>query len=161
MSFLNADNFDSEDKSQDTKKFHNRNGGIRVADNQSFIAGKHCLVIDDEFLIALDLQQTLESAGAIVTCIGDGAAALQALDGGMRFDLAVLDIKLSAGARDSERVAAALTARGTPFVFLTGMRADNDLAKAFPHAPLVEKPYRLEVLMDALRRALDASTRRT
>jgi CheY-like chemotaxis protein len=68
---------------------------------------------------------------------------------------------LSAGARDSERVAAALTARGTPFVFLTGMRADNDLAKAFPHAPLVEKPYRLEVLMDALRRALDASTRRT
>jgi CheY-like chemotaxis protein len=131
-----------------------------MADTAAFIAGKHCLVIDDEFLIALDLQQTLESAGAIVTCIGDGEAALQALDGGIHFDLAVLDIKLSAGAHNSQRVAASLTARGTPFVFLTGLRADNELAKAFPHAPLVEKPYRLEVLMEALRRALAGSTRR-
>jgi two-component system, response regulator PdtaR len=127
-----------------------------MADTAAFIAGKHCLVIDDEFLIALDLQQTLESTGAIVTCIGDGEAALAALDGGIHFDLAVLDIKLSAGAHDSKSVAAALTARGTPFVFLTGMRADNELAKAFPHAPLVEKPYRVEVLMEALRKALAA-----
>jgi CheY-like chemotaxis protein len=142
------------------EKVPSRGGRKGMADTTAFIAGKHCLVIDDEFLIALDLQQTLESAGAIVTCIGDGAAALQALDRGMRFDIAILDIKLSAGAHDSERVAAALAARGTPFVFLTGLRADNDLAKAFPHAPLVEKPYRLDVLMEALRRALEASTRR-
>jgi CheY-like chemotaxis protein len=131
-----------------------RGGCKGMADTTAFIAGKHCLVIDDEFLIALDLQQTLDSAGAIVTCIGDGQAALAALAGGMRFDLAVLDIKLSAGTHDSERLAAALTAQGTPFVFLTGMRADNDLAKAFPHVPLVEKPYRPEVLMEALRKAL-------
>jgi CheY-like chemotaxis protein len=127
-----------------------------MADTTAFIAGKHCLVIDDEFLIALDLQQTLASAGAIVTCIGDGEAALAALGGGMRFDLAVLDIKLSAGTHDSRSVAAALTTQGTPFVFLTGMRADNEMAKAFPHAPLVEKPYRVEVLMEALRKALAA-----
>ena len=127
-----------------------------MADTTAFIVGKHCLVLDDEFLIALDLQQTLDSAGAIVTCIGDGEAALAALDGGIHFDLAVLDIKLSAGARDSRSVAAALTAHGTPFVFLTGMRADNELAKAFPHAPLVEKPYRVEALMEALRKALTA-----
>jgi two-component system, response regulator PdtaR len=131
-----------------------------MADTAAFITGKHCLVIDDEFLIALDLQQALETAGAIVTCIGDCEAALQALDCGIRFDLAVLDIKLSGGAHDSKHVAAALTTQGTPFVFLTGLRADNELAKAFPHAPLVEEPYRFEVLMDALRRALAESTRR-
>lgn len=125
-----------------------------MADTTAFIAGKHCLVLDDEFLIALDLQQTLESAGAVVTCIGDGDAALTALAGGTRFAFAVLDIKLSDFTRDSKSVAASLTERGIPFIFLTGMRADNDLAKAFPHAPLVEKPYRVEVLMDALRRAL-------
>lgn len=124
--------------------------------NQSFIAGKRCLVLDDEFLIALDILQTLESAGAIVTCIGEGDAALAALNGGARFDLAVLDIKLSGFTRDSTSVAALLTTQGTPFVFLTGMRADNELAKAFPRAPLVEKPYRIEVLMDALRKALTA-----
>jgi len=124
-----------------------------MADTADFIAGKRCLVLDDEFLIALDILQTLESAGAIVTCIGEGDAALAALNGGARFDLAVLDIKLSGFTRDSTSVATLLTAQGTPFVFLTGMRADNDMAKAFPHAPLVEKPYRVEVLMDALRKA--------
>lgn len=66
----------------------------------------------------------------------------------------MLDIKLSGFTRDSTSVAALLTAQGTPFVFLTGMRADNDMVMAFPHAPLVEKPYRVEVLIDALRKAL-------
>ena len=28
------------------------------------LAGKHCLVLDDEFLIALDIQEILEAAGA-------------------------------------------------------------------------------------------------
>ena len=131
-----------------------------MAQGHAFLAGKRCLVVDDEFLIALDLQQTLESAGALVTCIGDADAALQALRDGARFDAAVLDIKLSGFARDSTSIAALLTERGTPFVFLTGMRADNEHAKAFPHAPLVEKPYQVEILMDALRRALGSSTRR-
>lgn len=143
------------------EKFHRAGVCKGMADTTAFIVGKHCLVLDDEFLIALDLQQTLDSAGAIVTCIGDGEAALAALEAGKRFDFAVLDIKLSTGRQDSRSVAAALTERGTPFVFLTGMRADNEMAKAFPHAPLVEKPYRFEVLMEALRRALDQSTRRT
>lgn len=127
-----------------------------MADAQASVAGKRCLVVDDEFLIALDLQQTLEAAGATVTCIGDAAVALETLRGGGRFDVAVLDIKLSAGAHDSTGVAALLTEQGTPFVFLTGMHPDNDMAKAFPHAPLVEKPYRVEVLMDALRKVLAA-----
>jgi len=131
-----------------------------VAEGHAFLTGKRCLVVDDEFLIALDLQQTLESAGSTVICIGDTDAALQALRDGARFDAAVLDIKLSGFARDSTSIAALLTERGTPFVFLTGMRADNEHAKAFPHAPLVEKPYQVEMLMDALRRALGSSTRR-
>jgi CheY-like chemotaxis protein len=117
------------------------------------------LVIDDEFLIALDIQQTLENAGAHVTSIGDADEALAALAGGAQFDVAVLDLKLSGFERDSTSIAAALTRRGVPFIFLTGMRAGNELAKNFPHAPLVEKPYQVEALMDALRRALDGTRR--
>jgi CheY-like chemotaxis protein len=130
-----------------------------MADTSAFIAGKRCLVVDDEFLIALDIQQTLEAAGARVTCIGDADEALAALAGGAQFDVAVLDLKLSGFTRDSTSVAALLTERGVPFVFLTGLRAGNELAKTFPHAPLVEKPYRIELLMDALRRALDGTRR--
>ena len=125
-----------------------------MADARAFLAGKHCLVLDDEFLIALDIQQTLETAGATVVCLGNADAAYQVLRGGARFDVAVLDVKLSGFTRDSSDVAAMLTEQGTPFVFLTGVRADNELSNAFPHAPLVEKPYQVEALMDALRKAL-------
>src|SRR3954463_6993766 len=98
-----------------------------MADTSAFIAGKRCLVVDDEFLIALDIQQALEAAGARVTCLGDADEALPALAGGAQFDVAVLDLKLSGFTRDSTGVAALLTERGVPFVFLTGLRAGNEL----------------------------------
>jgi CheY-like chemotaxis protein len=120
-----------------------------VTEDHTFLAGKRCLVLEDEFLIALDVRQTLESAGAVVTCFGDAAEALRALQGGAQFDLAVLDLKLSGS--DSTGVAALLTERATPFVFLTGMRPDD--VRSFPHAPVVEKPYKVEMLMGALRKA--------
>ena len=44
------------------------------------LAGKRCLVLDDEFLIALDIQQVLEQAGAgEVVCAGNVAEALTAM----------------------------------------------------------------------------------
>jgi two-component system, response regulator PdtaR len=131
-----------------------------VAAAHAFIAGKRCLVMDDEYLIALDIQQTLESAGATVACIGDAASALKLLRGGATFDCAILDIVLGGPGQNSLTVAAMLTEQGTPFVFLTGMHADNEHAKGFPNAPVLEKPCRAETLMEALRRALAGSTRR-
>ena len=117
------------------------------------ISGKRFLVLDDEFLIALDIQQILESAGAAsVSCVGNAEAALKAIDAGVKFDLAVLDFKLSGGATDCLNIAAALTAQGTPFVFLTGMREDPDLGQ-YPNAPIVEKPYEAPLLLDAVLRA--------
>ncbi len=138
------------------KKFHRRNRVTGVTNDDAFLAGKRCLVLDDEFLIALDIQQALETAGAHVTSFASAAETLAALYGGGLFDLAVLDIKLGDAPHDSLAVAALLTERDTPFVFLTGMAADNADAKKFPDAPVVEKPYRIETLMEALRRALGA-----
>jgi len=131
--------------------------GNGVTDSGAFLAGKRCLVLDDEFLIALDIQQTLEAAGAIVISISGAEEALDALHGGAKFDLAVLDIKLSGKARNSMSVAALLAEKGTPFIFLTGMTADHVQAQSFPAAPLVEKPYELAALMAALRTALGAN----
>ncbi len=121
-----------------------------MADANTFLAGKRCLVLEDEFLIALDVRQTLESAGATVTCFGDAVEALQELQAGARFDLAVLDLKLSGS--DSTGVAALLTAHAAPFIFLTGMRPED--VRSFRRAPVVEKPYKVETLMDAVRKAL-------
>jgi CheY-like chemotaxis protein len=119
------------------------------------IAGKRCLVLDDEFLIALDIQQILEAAGAAsVKCFGTSAECLAALKAGEKFDLAVLDFKLNDGARNSLSVASLLTRQGTPFVFVTGMTQKDVRSAEFPDAPVVEKPYEALRLLDAIMRAL-------
>lgn len=119
------------------------------------LVGKRCFVLDDEFLIALDIQQTLELAGAeYVACVASASEALALLRDNPNFDIAVLDVKLSGPDRDSLGVAALLSSRGTPFVFLTGMRIDNVHTRQFPQASVVEKPYEAAALLDAVRRAL-------
>jgi len=115
----------------------------------------HCLVLDDEFLIALDIRQILESVGVTtVTCIGSTAEALEKLRAGTKFDFAVLDVKLSGATRDSLTVAAELVRQKTPFVFLTGMRRQDERVRQFPNAPVVEKPYEAPLLLDAILRVL-------
>ncbi len=123
---------------------------------QSALVGKRCLVLDDEFLIALDIQQILERAGAVqVICVASAVEALDLLRHEPKFDIAVLDVKLSSPEGTSLGVAEALAGKGTPFVFLTGMRVDDVHAKRFPEAPVIEKPYDAIALLDAARRALE------
>ena len=126
-----------------------------MAEIEASVAGKRFLVLDDEFLIALDLQQTLETAGAAdVLCVAHADGALKELHNGSVFDCAVLDVKLGDQQHNSLSVAALLTQRGTPFIFLTGMRGEYLHTREFPNVPVVEKPYDIAVLMDALRRAM-------
>lgn len=113
------------------------------------LAGKRGLVLDDEFLIALDIQQVLEQAGAReVVCAGNVAEALAAIRA-ERFDLAVLDLRLGQNG-NSLPAADALAAAGTPFLFLTGMRTDAEEARNYPDALVVEKPYDSPALLEAI-----------
>jgi CheY-like chemotaxis protein len=121
----------------------------------TLLNGRHCLVLDDEFLIALDIQQTLELAGAAhVACVATVPEALALLRSNPDFDLAVLDVKLSGPDRNSLGVAALLAAKGTPFIFVTGIRVDDVHIRQFPQVPVIEKPYDATTLLDAVRRAL-------
>lgn len=122
---------------------------------QSPIVGKRCLVLDDEFLIALDIQQILERAGALhVACVASAAEAIKLLGNSPKFDVAILDVKLSGSNENSLGVASLLATLNTPFVFLTGMRADDVHARRFPQAPVIEKPYDAGALLAAVSRAL-------
>jgi len=126
--------------------------------SDSLLAGKRCLVLDDEFLIALDIQQILELAGAKhVASVASASEAIELLRREPKFDLAVLDVKLGGAEGNSLDVAAMLAKAGTPFVFLTGMRVDNVHAKKFPQAPVVEKPYDALTLLDGAQRALKSA----
>ena len=151
MSYLNV----HPDNSAQNEKFHQGTWGIFVAPSDSLLAGKNCLVLDDEFLIALDIQELLEAAGAAkVICVSDEAGALAALDNGPRFDLAVLDVILSGAAQNSLRVATALATQKIPFVFLTGVSGEDILTRNFPAAPVFEKPYQAPFLLETVLRAL-------
>jgi len=126
--------------------------------SDSLVSGKRCFVLDDEFLIALDIQQILELAGAEhVASVASASEAIELLRREPKFDLAVLDVKLGGAEGHSLDVAAMLAKAGTPFVFLTGMRVDNVHAKKFPQAPVVEKPYDALTLLDGAQRALKSA----
>ena len=123
--------------------------------SDKLLRGKRYLVLDDEFLIALDIQQILELAGATyVASVATASEAIALVRREPKFDLAVLDVKLSGPEEKGLGVAALLAEKGTPFVFLTGMRVDNVHAMQFPQAPVIEKPYDASALLEAVRRAL-------
>jgi CheY-like chemotaxis protein len=124
--------------------------------SDGLLSGKRCFVLDDEFLIALDIQQILERAGAAhVTSVASATEAIEVLSREPKFDLAVLDVKLGGVERNSLDVAALLHTQSVPFVFLTGMRADDVHAKKFPNAPVIEKPYDATALLRAVQHALE------
>ena len=113
--------------------------------------GKRLLVVEDEFVIALDLQNLLEAAGHEVVALAASVAdALALLDGGgggdaepgrrrpPPLDGAVLDVNLRG--EPATPVADALAARGVPFVFVSGYGAAGR-PPGHEAAPVLAKPY--------------------
>jgi CheY-like chemotaxis protein len=100
--------------------------------------GKRILVVEDEFLIALDIAGALEQGGLVV--IGPLASvrdALHALEH-ERVDGALLDANL--GGEPVGRVADALLARRIPFAFVSGYGREQ-LPRQHQGAPLLGKPF--------------------
>jgi CheY-like chemotaxis protein len=111
------------------------------------------LVVEDEFLVSIDLQQMLAQLGCeVVGPCGDLESALQAAKA-RALDLALLDVNIRG--RPVTPVADALTARAVPFVFCTGYRLDP-LAGRYPSALRLMKPFQIADLAAALRRVAGA-----
>lgn len=109
------------------------------------------LVVEDEALIAMDLQALLEEAGYRVLGPVNSTAAALALLAGHDPDVALLDVNL--GRSDVFSVANELATRKTKLIFLTGHTAQK-LPQAHRHRPLVAKPYLPHVLLQAVQLAL-------
>ena len=82
------------------------------------LAGVKVLIVDDEFLIAIELEAVFRDAGAaeVIIC-GSVSEALEAIDED-GFDVAVLDVRL--GSETSDPVADRLDEDGVPFIFYSG-----------------------------------------
>src|ERR1700704_1654785 len=110
------------------------------------------LVVEDEALIAMDLQSLLEEAGyRVMGPANSTAAAMALLLDGDEPDVALLDVNL--GRSDVFGVANELATRKTRLIFLTGHTAQK-LPQAHRHRPLVPKPYLPHALLQAVQLAL-------
>ena len=119
------------------------------------LQGRRVLVIEDEFLIAMDIQAMLRDiACEVVGPIGDLASALRAARQ-ETLDLALLDVNL--GGEPVTAVADALVARAVPIVFCTGYQVDN-WCHRYPAAPTLVKPFRPADLRAALERAIASAS---
>lgn len=105
------------------------------------------LVVEDESLIAMLVEDGLETLGyEVVGPVGTVDAALRIVEK-TPFDLALLDINL--GGKQSFPIAEALESRGIPYVFLTGYDRSS-LPLAFQHRFGLQKPFRMSALQQAL-----------
>jgi DNA-binding response OmpR family regulator len=108
------------------------------------------LVVEDEPLIAMMLEDFLESLGHSVTatCESVSDALVHADKGG--FDVAILDVNLKG--ESVWPVATMLRERNVPFVIATGGHVDPPPAE-FANVPVIEKPYTVDRVTPALEAA--------
>jgi DNA-binding response OmpR family regulator len=115
------------------------------------LAGRRVLLVEDEALIALDMDEALRAAG--VTVIGpiSSLAAGNAIAGEVAVDAALLDINL---AREPVwPMAEVLARRGVPILFLTGY-GSLELPASLAACARLEKPVSHDILLSRLAKLL-------
>jgi CheY-like chemotaxis protein len=116
--------------------------------------GARVLLLEDEFLIALDAEQILKELGAdhVETAATLSEAEQRVRDG--EFDIALLDVNING--QMSFGLAESLRARGVPIVFATGYELKDRAIPNLDVSLCVSKPYTSERLRQALCAALAA-----
>ena len=128
-------------------------------DDGADLEGLCVLVVEDEFLLAMELEALLEQRGCRV--LGPVATidrALAVLDN-HRPAAAVLDVNLK-GTRATP-IAAALQDRRVPFVLVTGYGDGQLNEPELKGQPRLEKPLNRQKLLRTLERAVQARAQGT
>jgi PAS domain S-box-containing protein len=120
--------------------------GARPTSNP-LVQGGRVLVVEDELIIAMDIEARLNGLGCIV--IGPAATAAAAINliETEDIDAALLDANL--GGQRVDDVAEGFARRGIPFAFVTGYGPEA-LPGAFRDVPVVPKPINITQLNETL-----------
>lgn len=112
------------------------------------------LIVEDEPLIAMMLEDFLDSLGHTIvgTCetVADAMAKID--EGG--FDVAIVDVHLKNG-EHIWPIADRLTEEGIPFILATGGHIEPPPAQ-HASAPVLSKPYTIDAIEPALAAACNA-----
>jgi DNA-binding response OmpR family regulator len=112
------------------------------------LLGKRILVVEDNMLVAMDVEATLQAAGCEV--IGPASRLEMALDlaRAERLDAVVLDVNLDGEA--SFPVADLLEGRGIPIILASGYDAEIAVPERYRSMPNMQKPFSSVQLRDLL-----------
>lgn len=116
-------------------------------DRMPRLAGSRILLVEDEALIAMEIEMAIEDCEAQV--VGPAASVDQGLElvdtVGKEIDVAILDVDLHG--LEVFPVASRLKELGVPFLFHTGHGRQRELNALFDDAPVCSKPTRMEKLL--------------
>jgi DNA-binding NtrC family response regulator len=108
------------------------------------------LIVEDDAIIALDMEDTMLGFG--VKTVRTAASVAKALEmiADRAPDFALLDVGLAH--ENSFAVAGRLDELKIPFVFVTGYGSASAFPAAFAHTPTLSKPYSTDALGALLKR---------
>lgn len=121
------------------------------------LAGRRILILEDEPLIAMDVEQLCREEGAtdvvIMRSLSETGGAGHIAK---RFDVAILDLML--GGVSTLDFAGELWGLRLPFVIASGYTDIDEILKAFPGVKVIGKPYAGTELMAAVATASRGAT---
>jgi CheY-like chemotaxis protein len=106
------------------------------------------LIVEDEVMIRILLEGMLRKLGYTITAEAGRVEEALEVASKVDFDLAILDVNLNG--KSVSPVADVLSARGMPFVFVTGY-GEGGIPEAYRDRPILKKPFQ----MNGLRRVLE------
>jgi CheY-like chemotaxis protein len=118
-------------------------GRVNVNEATGLLPGD-VLLVEDDLIIALDLQETLAGLGVKEVRAANSVAMAMALIGDRVPSFVLLDLDLGNGS--SLAVATRLDDLGVPFAFFTGYGLDAAILGRFADRPRLSKPYSREEL---------------
>lgn len=117
--------------------------------------GRSALIVEEEFLIALDIQRMLENLHVGQTLFARSTAEAEQLRARWPdIGLAVIEIHLDD--IETTRLVEALTSAGVPVVLTTADVAVRRGFSTLPDLPIVIKPMPEAIMASAIRQALAA-----
>ena len=128
---------------------------VRGQTDGRIFEGRRILIVEDEPLLAMELETNLNALGCKTLRSAATLNAAKAAIGDSRCDAALVDVNL--GGRQADELAVALTRKNIPFAFVTGYGREG-LPAGFKEAAILSKPFAKEELLVVLAQLLQPSS---
>jgi DNA-binding response OmpR family regulator len=120
-------------------------GILRVS---NLLSGMKILVLEDEVLIAMDVEQLCRDNGAADVVVARNLADIDPDRTALEFHAAIVDVMLDG--TSTLDFARRIRERNLPFVFASGYTDLDEIFTAFPGIAIVGKPYSGSDLVEAV-----------